>query len=110
FRLVQPELEQNIVTFQRSVRGQLAAPESLRRLLFEEGSFGPPERRLRRPAAESRHLVELTAAARPPRFRPFVRHGPPFMPYGSNVHCEDGSAAQRRRSARTRRPHGERGH
>ena len=35
-RLIEPELEQNIIGFQRRVGGQFAAPEALRRLLRGE--------------------------------------------------------------------------
>ena len=39
-RLVEPELQQNVIGFQRGVGGQFAAPEALGRLLCGERVHG----------------------------------------------------------------------
>ena len=73
-RLIEPELKQNIIGFQRGVGGQFAAPEALRRLLRGEGIHRAPHGTRDFLPRKMRRRFGHMAAAWPRGFGPFVRH------------------------------------
>ena len=73
FGLVQPELQQDVVGFERGVGGQLAAPETLGRLLGKQGRTGAPDGR-RDGFVVATRRGELNAGTGSDDVVPLVRH------------------------------------
>jgi hypothetical protein len=71
FGLVQEKLQQDVIGFQRGVGGQLAAPETLGRLLGKQGLGGALKRRGELLARGAGGVFHLAVLAPPHGFRQF---------------------------------------